>query len=142
MELEQTRDILQQAMDQQWLDNQRAVDANRILADQKTAYENEARGTYYSGLPTWQRAQNAVSAAESLNDVNSQYAQNKVKIWNSVQNALDQIASYNEAAAELGAGTTGLTAGLSRTMNMSGQPFFLNGKQYRYVNGRLQEVTQ
>ena len=140
MELEQTRDILQQAMDQQWLDNQRAVDANRILADQKTAYENEARGTYYSGLPTWQRAQNAVSAAESLNDVNSQYAQNKVKIWNSVQNALDQIASYNEAAAELGAGTTGLTPGLSRTMNMTNQPFFLNGKQYRYVNGRLQEV--
>lgn len=140
MELEQTRDILQQAMDQQWLDNQRAVDANRILADQKTAYENEVRGTYYSGLPTWQRAQNAVSAAESLNDVNSQYAQNKVKIWNSVQNTLDQIASYNEAAAELGAGTTGLTAGLSRTMNTTNQPVFLNGKQYRYVNGRLQEV--
>ena len=142
MELEQTRDILQQAMDQQWLDNQRAVDANRILADQKTAYENEARGTYYSGLPTWQRAQNAVSAAESLNDVNSQYAQNKVKIWNSVQNTLDQIASYNEAAAALGAGTAGLAAGLSRNMNTTSQPFFLNGKQYRYVNGRLQEVTQ
>lgn len=142
MELEQTRDILQQAMDQQWLDNQRAVDANRILADQKTAYENEARGTYYSGLPTWQRAQNAVSAAESLNDVNSQYAKNKVKIWNSVQNTLDQIASYNEAAAALGAGTVAPTLGASRTMGGSGQPFFLNGKQYRYVNGRLQEVTQ
>ena len=55
MELEQTRDILQQAMDQQLESNQRAVDVNRILADQKTAYENEARGTYYSGLPTWQR---------------------------------------------------------------------------------------
>jgi len=141
MELEQTRDILQQAMDQQWLDNQRAVDANRILADQKTAYENEARGTYYSGLPTWQRAQNAVSAAESLNDVNSQYAQNKVKIWNSVQNTLDQIASYNEAAAALGAGTTGIAPGFS-TMGTSSQPVFLNGKRYRYVNGRLQEVQQ
>lgn len=140
MELEQTRDILQQAMDQQWLDNQRAVDANRILADQKTAYENEARGTYYSGLPTWQRAQNAVSAAESLNDVNSQYAKNKVKIWNSVQNTLDQIASYNEAAAALGAGTVAPTLGASRTMEISNQPVFLNGKQYRYVNGRLQEV--
>lgn len=129
-------------MDQQWLDNQRAVDANRILADQKTAYENEARGTYYSGLPTWQRAQNAVSAANSLNDVNSQYAQNKVKIWNSVQNALDQIASYNEAAAALGAGTVSPALDASRTMSGSGQPIFLNGKQYRYVNGRLQEVTQ
>lgn len=139
MELEQTRDILQQAMDQQLEDNYRAVDANRILADQKTAYENEARGTYFSGLPTWQRAQNAVSAAESLNDVNSKYAQNKVKIWNSVQNTLDQIAAYNEAAAELGGGATGLTAG-SRAMNISGQPFFLNGRYYQYVNGRLQEV--
>ena len=142
MELEQTRDILQQAMDQQLEDNYRAVDANRILADQKTAYENEARGTYYSGLPAWQRAQNAVSAAESLNDVNSQYAQNKVKIWNSVQNTLDQIASYNEAAAELGAGTTGLTSGLTSGMNVTNQPFILNGKLYQYVNGRLQEVAQ
>lgn len=140
MELEQTRDILQQAMDQQWLDNQRAVDANRILADQKTAYENEARGTYYSGIPTWQRAQNAVSAAESLNDVNSQYAQNKVKIWNSVQDTLDKIASYNEAAAALGTGTVAPTLGASRTMESSNQPIFLNGKRYRYVNGRLQEV--
>lgn len=141
MELEQTRDILQQAMDQQLLDNQKAVDANRILADQKTAYENEARGTYYSGLPTWQRTQNAISAANSLNDVNSQYAQNKVKIWNSVQNTLDQIASYNEAAAELSGGTTGLAKGLTSNMNLgSGQTFYLNGKQYRYVNGRLQEV--
>lgn len=140
MELEQTRDILQQAMDQQLEDNYRAVDANRILADQKTAYENEARGTYYSGLPTWQRAQNAVSAAQSLNDVNSQYAENKVKIWNSVQNVLDQIASYNEAAAELGGGTTGLTSGLTSGMNITNQPIYLNGKKYKYVNGRLQEV--
>lgn len=140
MELEQTRDILQQAMDQQWLDNQKAVDANRILADQKTAYENEARGTYYSGIPTWQRTQNAVGAAESLNDVNSQYAQNKVKIWNSVQDTLDKIASYNEAAAALGGGTVTPTLGASRTMEGSGQPIFLNGKKYRYVNGRLQEV--
>ena len=141
MELEQTRDILQQAMDQQWLDNQKAVDANRILADQKTAYENEARGTYYSGIPTWQRAQNAVSAAESLNDVNSQYAQNKVKIWNSVQDTLDKIASYNEAAAALGGGTVTPTLGASRTMESSSQPIFLNGKKYRYVNGRFQEVA-
>lgn len=141
MELEQTRDILQQAMDQQLESNQRAVDANRILADQKTAYENEARGTYYSGLPTWQRAQNAVDAAQSLTDVNDQYAQNRIKIWNSVQNALDQIASYNEAAAELGGGTTGITAGLVGGGNVvGGTPFFLNGKYYRYVNGRLQEV--
>ena len=127
-------------MDQQLEDNYRAVDANRILADQKTAYENEARGTYYSGLPTWQRAQNAVSAAQSLNDVNSQYAQNKVKIWNSVQNVLDQIASYNEAAAELGGGTTGLASGLTGGMNIANQPIYLNGKKYKYVNGRLQEV--
>lgn len=139
MELEQTRNILQQAMDQQLEDNYRAVDANRILADQKIAYENEARGTYFSGLPTWQRAQNAVSAAESLADVNQQYAQNKVKIWNSVQNALDQIAAYNEAATQLGAGTAGLAGGFSATQT-TGQPFFLNGRYYQYVNGRLQEV--
>lgn len=142
MELEQTRDILQQAMDQQLEDSYKAVDANRILADQRTAYENEARGTYYSGLPTWQRTQNAISAAESLTDVNSDYAQNKVKIWNSVQNALDKIAAYNEAAAELGGGTSGLAAGLSRAMDTSSQPFYMNGKLYQYINGRLQEVTQ
>lgn len=139
MELEQTRDILQQAMDQQWLDNQKAVDANRILADQKTGYENEARGTYYSGLPTWQRTQNALSAAESLNDLNKQYAQNKVSIWNSVQDAIDKINSYNEAASDLGGGTTGLTGGLT-TPGATSQPFYLNGKLYQYVNGRLQEV--
>lgn len=140
MELEQTRDILQQAMDQQWLDNQKAVDANRILADQKTAYENEARGTYYSGLPTWQRAQNALDAADSLNNINKNYAENRVKIWNSVQETLDKIAAYNEAAADFGNAGTGIAPGLTRNMNMTSQPFWMNGRQYHYVNGRLQEV--
>lgn len=140
MELEQTRDILQQAMDAQLENNYRAVDTNRILADQKTAYENEARGTYYSGLPTWERAQNAVTAANSLNEVNQQYAENKVKVWNNVQNALDQIAAYNEAAAKLGGGTVGATTGLTAGMNIASQPFFMNGKYYQYVNGRLQEA--
>lgn len=141
MELEQTRDILQQAMDQQLEDSYRAIDTNRILADQKTAYENEARGTYYSGLPTWQRAQNAVEAANSLTETNQQYGENKVKIWNNVQKALDQIASYNEAAAELGGGTAGLTSA-SLANGAQTRPFLLNGKYYRYVNGTLQEVAQ
>ena len=140
MELEQTRDILQQAMDQQLEDNYAAVDTNRILADQKTAYENEARGTYYSGLPTWQRAQNAVEAAESLTDVNSNYAKNKVNIWNNVQSALDQIASYNEAAAELEGNGVSPVAGLTSMPTTTSQPFYLNGRLYQYVDGKLQEV--
>lgn len=136
MELEKTRDLLLQAMDQQLADNQKAVDTNRILADQKTAYENEARGTYYSGMPTWQRAQNAVEAAEKLQDVNKNYASNKIKIWDSVQDALDKIQAYNEAASMMVAPV----AGLSSAGQTSNTPFIMNGKYYQFVNGQLKEV--
>lgn len=139
MELEQTRDLLLQAMEQRLADDRSTVDTNRILADQKTAYENEARGTYYSGLPTWQRTQNAVEAAEKLANVNQNYAKNTVSIWSSIEDTLDKINAYNEAAAILGAGTTGITPGVSSSRTSSA-PFIMNGKYYQYVDGRLQEV--
>ncbi len=140
MDIEQTRDLLLQAMEQQLADNRNAVDTNRILADEKTAYENEARGTYYSGLPTWQRAQNAVSAAEDLNKVNKSYASNKINIWNSIQDTLDQIQAYNEAAAELGQGTVPPATGITSVSSTAHMPFIMNGKYYQYINGRLQEL--
>lgn len=139
MELEQTRDILQQALDQQLEDNRRAVDTNRILADEQTAYANEARGTYYSGLPTWQRAQNAVTSAESLNKVNLSYAQNKNKIWESVADAIDKINAYNEAAAELG-GTAATVPTVENRQITTSAPILLNGKYYHYIDGKLREV--
>ena len=139
MELENTRDVLQQAMEQQYQDRQKAIDANRILADEKTMYQNEARGTLYSGMPTWERAQNAMTAAQSLDSLNTQYAENKVKVWNSIQNALDKITAYNEAAAEYEGAAAAPTA-FTTTPVATTAPFFMNGKYYQYVDGQLKEV--
>lgn len=136
MDLEQTRDVLLQALERQWQDNQKAVDTNRILADEKTAYENEARGTYYSGVPTWQRAQNAASAAEDLNKVNRNYADTRIKIWNSIQDTLDEIQAYNEAAGTI----SGIVGGPTSAGTTGNAPFIMNGRYYQYINGRLEQV--
>lgn len=138
MELEETRNVLQQALDQQLLDNKVAVDAQRRLKDQQITYANEARGTLYSGIPTWQRASLAVETAPSIAKLNQSYAKNKVNIWDSVQGALDQINAYNEAAKELGGGTTSIPT-LQQTTTESA-PFLLNGEYYKYVDGKLTKV--
>ena len=69
MDIAETAAVLNDLYAQQYKDNLAANEANRRLADEKISYQNEARGTYYSGQPTWERAQNAITYADKANDI-------------------------------------------------------------------------
>lgn len=98
MNLDEIRDTLFQAMDQQREADIAANNTNQLLGQQKIMYANDARGTLYSGQPTWERAQLASTGATNLAKINSEYMKNKLNVWNSITNTLDQINSYNKAA--------------------------------------------
>lgn len=101
MDLDAIRDTLFQAMDQQREADIAANNTNQLLGQQKIMYANDARGTLYSGQPTWERAQLASVGAQNLAKINSEYMKNKLNVWNSITNTLDQINSYNKAAAAM-----------------------------------------
>ena len=134
MDIAETAKVLNDLYAQQYQDNLAANEANRRLADEQISYGNERRGTYYSGIPTWQRAQNAVSYANKANEINLNYANQQNKLWNTVADYMDKINAYNEAA-----GATQMTAP-SATNPTTSAPFYLNGVAYIYKNGRLTRV--
>lgn len=101
MNLDDIRDTLMSAMDQQLASDKSALQMNQTLGQQRIMYENDSRGTLYSGLPTWQRASLAADGVQSLAKLNSGYADTKVKTWNSIADTLDKIRGLNEAAAAL-----------------------------------------
>lgn len=117
MDLDAIRDTLFQAMDQQREADIAANNTNQLLGQQRIMYANDARGTLYSGQPTWERAQLAATGAQNLAKINSEYMKNKLNVWNSITNTLDQINSYNKAAEALAKASsnvaTGTTAGQS-----------------------------
>lgn len=134
MDIEESAKVLTQALEQQYKDNLVANEANRRLADEQISYANEARGTYYSGIPTWQRAQNAITYADKANDINKSYASSQNSLWNTVSDYLDKINSYNEAA-----GLSSIKVP-SVTNPTTSAPFLLNGVYYKYDNGKLVRV--
>lgn len=134
MDIAEAAAVLNDALAQQYKDNIAANEANRRLADEKISYQNEARGTYYSGIPTWERAQNAVTYAEKLNDINANYADTQKSVWNTVQDYIDQINAYNEAS---NAATMSVP---SVTNHTTSAPFTINGVQYIYKDGKLTRV--
>lgn len=101
MDLDAIREQLFQAMDQQREADIAANETDQILGQQKLMYANDARGTLYSGQPTWERAQLAASGTKNLAQIDSNYMKNKLDVWNSITNTLDQINSYNKAAKAL-----------------------------------------
>lgn len=118
MDLDAIREQLFQAMDQQRETDIAALEENQKLGQQKIMYANDARGTLYSGQPTWERANLAASGATSLAKINSDYMKNKLDIWNTITNTLDQINSYNKAAKALTKASSNVATGTS-----SGQSF-------------------
>lgn len=98
MDLDAIREQLFQAMDAQREADKAALDENQKLGQQKIMYANDARGTLYSGQPTWERATLAAQGAQNLAKINSEYMKNKLNVWNSITSTLDQINSYNKAA--------------------------------------------
>lgn len=131
MDIAETAAVLNDLYAQQYKDNLAANEANRRLADEQISYANEARGTYYSGIPTWQRAQNATTYADKANDINLSYANTQTNLWNTVQDYMDKINAYNEAAGSAAMSVPSLT---NKTTSA---PFLLNGVYYKYVNGKL-----
>ena len=101
MDLDAIREQLFQAMDAQREADKAALDENQKLGQQKIMYANDARGTLYSGQPTWERAALAAQGATNLAKINSDYMKNKLDVWNSITSTLDQINSYNKAAKAL-----------------------------------------
>ena len=97
MDLESQRNVLLDAIQQQYKDNAAVLEDNRRLADEKISYSNEARGTYYSGQPTWERMQNAVNYGDKMNDLNSNLLKTQDALWNNIEKYLDKINAYKSA---------------------------------------------
>ena len=131
MDIAETAKVLNDLYAQQYQDNLAANEANRRLADEQISYNNEARGTYYSGIPTWERAQNATSYASKANEIALNYANQQNKLWNTVSEYIDKINAYNEAA---GSASMSVPSVANPTTSA---PFTLNGVQYIYRNGKL-----
>lgn len=100
-DIDQIRELLFQNMDEQLAADVAANEEAQKLGQQKIMYSNEARGTLYSGQPTWERAQLAATGAENLAKIYSTDLGNRVKVWDTVTDTLDKINSYNEAAKAL-----------------------------------------
>lgn len=111
--IDEIRDLLFQNMEEQRAADIAAARTNELLGQQKIAYANEARGTLYSGQPTWERAQLAADTVSNLAKINQGYLDNKLSVWNNITNTLDQINSYNKAAAAMTQSANNIAAGTS-----------------------------
>lgn len=135
MDIAETAAILNDLYAKQYQDNLALNESNRRLADEKISYANEARGTYYSGIPTWERSQNAITYANNANEINLNYANQQNKLWNTVSDYIDQINAYNEAAK-----SSARMSVPSVTSPTTSAPFVINGIKYIYKDGRLTRV--
>lgn len=112
-DIDQIRELLFQDMDTQLAADVAANEEAQKLGQQKIMYNNEARGTLYSGQPTWERAQLAATGAENLAKIYSTDLSNRVKVWDTITDTLDKINSYNEAAKALAKSTSPNTSSSS-----------------------------
>lgn len=113
MDLDAIREQLFQAMDAQRETDIAALNEDQKLSQQKIMYANDARGTLYSGQPTWERAQLAATGATNLAKINSEYMKNKLSVWDNITNTLDQINSYNKAAKAMAKAASNIASGTS-----------------------------
>ena len=111
MDLDSIREALFQAMDEQRAADIAANDTNQLLGKQKIMYNNDARGTLYSGQPTWDRAQLATQGLSTLANINNKYLNQKLDIWTNITKTLDQINSYNKAAAAMAKAASNASGG-------------------------------
>lgn len=105
MELDEIREALFTDMENQRQADIAANNNNQLLGQQKIMYNNDARGTLYSGQPTWEYGQLATQGITNLADINNKYMSKKLDVWNNITKVLDQIESYNKSAAALAKAT-------------------------------------
>lgn len=113
MDLDAIRETLFEAMDAQREADIAALNEDQKIGQQKIMYSNDSRGTLYSGQPTWERANLAAQGATKLAKINSDYMKNKLSVWDTITNTLDQINSYNKAAKALAKASTNVATGTS-----------------------------
>lgn len=101
MNLDEIREALFSAMEEQQDADIAAANENYKLGQQKIMYNNDARGSLYSGTPTWERAQLAANNIVNIADIQQKALKQKLSIWDKITNTMDQINSYNKAAAAL-----------------------------------------
>ena len=101
MNLDEIREALFSAMDEQQAADEAAAKENYKLGQQKIMYANDARGSLYSGQPTWERAQMASGYVTNLADIQQKALNQRVSIWDKITSTMDQINSYNKAAAAM-----------------------------------------
>lgn len=111
MELDEIREALFTDMDNQRQADIAANETNQLLGRQKIMYNNDARGTLYSGQPTWELAQLSTQGTSNLADINNKYMNKKLDVWNNITKVLDQIESYNKSAAALARATSNVSSG-------------------------------
>lgn len=110
MDIDAIRDTLLQSMEDQYNADVAANEEAQKIAQQKIMYANDARGSLYSGQPTWDRAQTLAEGASNLSSIQNNYLKNKLNVWDNITNTLDQINSYNKAAAALNKATSNASA--------------------------------
>lgn len=137
MDVEGQRDVLLNAIQQQYKDNVSALEANRRLADEKISYNNEARGTYYSGQPTWDRAQLAIDYGDKMNDLNSNLLKTQTSLWGTISDYLDKINAYNEA----GGGSGGSDGDGSKSKSLSLDSYYTPAKGYQFTDAKGNPIT-
>lgn len=101
MNLDEIREALFSAMDEQKAADEAAAKENYKLGQQKLMYANDARGSLYSGQPTWERAQLASGYVTNLADIQQKALNQRLSIWDKITSTMDQINSYNKAAAAM-----------------------------------------
>lgn len=101
MNLDEIREALFSAMDEQQAADEAAAKENYKLGQQKLMYANDARGSLYSGQPTWERAQLASGYVANLADIQQKALNQRLSIWDKITSTMDQINSYNKAAAAM-----------------------------------------
>ena len=81
MNLDEIREALFQAMDDQQAADEAAANEAYKVNQQKLMYNNDARGTLYSGQPTWERAQLAASNVANIADIQQKALGKKIDVW-------------------------------------------------------------
>lgn len=117
MNLDEIREALFSAMDEQQAADEAAAKENYKLGQQKLMYANDARGSLYSGQPTWERAQLASGYVTNLADIQQKALNQRLSIWDKITSTMDQINSYNKAAAAMAKASSSGNTGTTSTTN-------------------------
>lgn len=117
MNLDEIREALFESMENQQATDIAAANENYKLGQQKIMYANDARGSLYSGQPTWERAQLAASHVANIADIQQKALKQKLSVWDNITKTLDQINSYNKAAAAMSKATGTTSSSGTTTQN-------------------------